>query len=45
MVFTKSFPKKSDKSVYPQWEEISLLPEEEFAVEKGCRVENKRMLR
>ena len=24
MTYVKSFPKRSDKSVYPQWEEISL---------------------
>ena len=32
MAFTKSFPKKSETSVYPQWEEITLSKEEETKV-------------
>lgn len=44
MTFTKAFPKKSDKSVYPQWEEVSLTAEEETVVEATCRAENKKIM-
>ena len=44
MVFTKSFPRKSDKSVYPQWEEVSLSEEEERAIEEECRIINNKLM-
>ena len=44
MAFTKAFPKKSDKSVYPQWEEVTLTKEEEKVVEKNCRKENNSIM-
>ncbi len=44
MVYTKAFPKRSDKSVYPQWEEVSLTEEEEIIEEKKCREENNRIM-
>ena len=40
MAFTKAFPKTSDKSVYPKWEEISLTEEEERGQENTARQEN-----
>lgn len=40
MSFKKSFPKKSDKSVYPTWEEIELTREEEKIVEEKARQDN-----
>ena len=40
MPFSKSFPKTSKTSTYPQWEEISLTEEEEKAVEQISRKEN-----
>ena len=40
MVFSKSFPRKSDKSVYPNWDEITLSDEEEKKVEQTARQEN-----
>ena len=40
MPFSKSFPKTSKASVYPQWEEIFLTEEEEKLVEQESRKEN-----
>ena len=40
MVFSKSFPRTTDKSVYPTWEEISLTREEEKEQESLARKEN-----
>jgi hypothetical protein len=40
MVFSKSFPKTSDKSVYPKWEEITLTDIEEKEQEVLCRKDN-----
>ena len=40
MAFSKSFPKKSNKSVYPNWEEIILSNEEEKEIEDKARIEN-----
>lgn len=40
MPFSKSFPKTTDKSIYPKWEEITLTPEEEKEQEKIARKEN-----
>ncbi|MBW2983086.1 hypothetical protein KY327_02175 [Candidatus Woesearchaeota archaeon] len=44
MPFTKAFPKRSDKSVYPQWEDVSLTPEEEREAEAACRADNNRIM-
>jgi len=38
--FSKSFPKQSKTSNYPQWEEITLTNEEEKAIEQISREEN-----
>lgn len=40
MAFSKSFPKTTDKSVYPRWEEISLTGVEETEQESLARKEN-----
>jgi len=40
MAFSKSFPRTTDKSVYPVWEEIVLSDDEEREVEEKCRKEN-----
>ena len=40
MTFSKSFPKTSDKSVYPKWEEIILDESEEKKQEDLARDEN-----
>ncbi len=40
MSFSKSFPSKSNKSVYPKWEEVSLSKDEEASVEENARHEN-----
>lgn len=40
MPFSKTFPKSSDKSVYPKWEEVYLTEEEENKAEKECRNDN-----
>ena len=45
MLFSKSFPKTSKTSTYPQWEEISLTEEEEKAVEQESREENISLFR
>jgi hypothetical protein len=44
MVFSKAFPKRTDKSVYPQWEDVFLTTEEEREAEQACREENKRIM-
>jgi len=40
MVFSKSFPRKSDKSVYPNWDEVVLDNDEEVSIEQRARAEN-----
>ena len=40
MPFSKSFPKQSKTSVYPQWEEITLTDAEEKEQEAKSRAEN-----
>ncbi len=40
MTFSKSFPRTTDKSVYPRWEEISLTEAEEAEQESIARQEN-----
>jgi hypothetical protein len=44
MVFSKSFPKTSDKSVYPKWEEITLSDDEEREQEDIARRDNIRKM-
>jgi len=40
MSFSKSFPRTTEKSSYPLWEEISLNDEEEKQIEKLAHNEN-----
>ena len=40
MAFSKSFPRTTDKSVYPKWEEITLTDVEEKEQELIARKEN-----
>ncbi|MBN2142143.1 hypothetical protein JW711_02315 [Candidatus Woesearchaeota archaeon] len=45
MVFSKSFPKRSNKSVYPNWNDVFLSEDEERKVEQECREENVRLMK
>jgi len=45
MPFSKSFPKTSKTSNYPQWEEIILTTEEEKAIEQKSRAENIKLVK
>lgn len=44
MVFTKSFPLRTDKSAYPTWKEIRLSKEEEAEAERQCRINNVKLM-
>ena len=44
MAYSKAFPKTSDKSVYPKWEEIELSAEEEKSVEVEAGAENIKLM-
>lgn len=45
MVFSKSFPRTTDKSSYPVWEEMFLAEEEEIEEERNCRGENIELMK
>jgi len=45
MSFSKSFPKQSKTSAYPQWEEITLTSAEEKLEEDSARNENIRLMK
>lgn len=45
MPFSKSFPRTSKTSPYPQWEEIFLTEEEEKEEERKCREENTKIMK
>lgn len=45
MAFSKSFPKTSKTSTYPQWEEITLTDEEEKEQEQKSRAENIKLFK
>jgi hypothetical protein len=45
MAFSKSFPKTSKTSTYPQWEEIFLTDAEEKEVEQKSRIENNKLFK
>ena len=45
MPFSKSFPRKSDKSVYPNWEEVYLTAEEETNVVEEARKKNIELMK
>ncbi len=44
-MFRKSFPRVSEKSTYPTWEEVFLYPEEEKQVEDFAKKENIRLMK
>ncbi len=45
MSFSKSFPRTSKTSSYPQWEEIFLTEEEEIKEDEKCRKENIELMK
>ena len=45
MAFSKTFPKTTDKSVYPKWTEVFLTEEEEKEQEELCREKNIRLMK
>ena len=45
MAFTKAFPKRTDKSAYPAWIDISLTDEEEKAIEREANKENTKLFK
>ena len=45
MPFSKSFPKQSKTSTYPQWEEVTLTNEEEKAEESKAKEENIKLMK
>ena len=45
MAFSKSFAKRSDKSVYPRWDDVYLSEGEEREAESLARKENLRLLK
>jgi len=45
MPFSKSFPKTSKTSTYPQWEEVTLTEDEEKAVEQTSKEANIHLFR
>ncbi len=40
MAFTKPFPRRSEKSAYPMWEDITLTDEQEKQAEEDARKAN-----
>jgi len=45
MAFSKSFPRTSKTSPYPQWEEIFLTEEEEKEVDEKSKSENIKLMK
>ena len=45
MPFSKSFPKATEKSVYPKWEEVFLTKEEELEQDKLARGANYEIMK
>jgi len=45
MSFYKSFPKRTEKTIYPRWEEISLSAEEEKLIEQKAALENVELMK
>ncbi len=45
MAFSKSFPRTSDKNVYPTWEEVFLTDKEEKDVEEEVKQENIKIIK
>ena len=45
MAFSKAFPKRSDKTFYPRWEDVTLTEEEEKLVEQVAKTENMSLMK
>jgi len=45
MAFSKSFPRTTDKSAYPKWEEIFLTDKEEQEIEAKARIINNELMK
>jgi hypothetical protein len=45
MAFSKAFPRRSDKSVFPKWEDVELDEAEEKEIEEKARQENIRLFK
>jgi hypothetical protein len=45
MVFSARFPRTTDKSVYPKWEEVHLSETEESEIDSLARKENTRLMK
>ena len=45
MSFSKSFPRTTEKSSYPIWEEVSLSDEEEKQIEELSHKENLKLMK
>ena len=45
MAFSKTFPKTTEKSVYPKWIEVEISGEEEKGEEQRCREENVSLMK
>jgi len=45
MPFSKAFPKRTEKTVYPRWEDVELSDEEEKAVDEKARKENIELMK
>ena len=45
MPFSKSFPRQSKTSTYPQWEEVTLTDAEEKLEENKSRTENIKLMK
>ena len=43
MAFQKSFPRTTDKTVYPKWEEITLDDKEELKADEEARHANNKL--
>ena len=44
MGFSKAFPRRSDKSVYPNWQDVYLSSDEERLVDEAARATNIRLM-
>ena len=45
MAFSKTFPRQTEKSMYPKWIEVSLTADEEREQEELCRMKNREVLK
>jgi hypothetical protein len=44
MTFTKAFPKRTETSIYPEWQDVRLTAQEETKLEQACREQNKKLM-